>query len=75
MDWQQVITTEEAICGGRPRVKNTRLTVEFLLGLKATGWTEAQIMENYPSLKTDDLRAVYAYAQAILKDELFVPAA
>lgn len=75
MDWQQTIVTDPGVCGGRPRVKNTRLTVEFLLGLKAAGWGETQILENYPSLKPDDLRAVYAYAQSIMRDELFVPAA
>ena len=45
----------------------------FLLGLKAAGWTEAQILENYPSLTNEDLCAVYAHAQAIIKDEAFVP--
>ncbi|MBC7945436.1 MAG: DUF433 domain-containing protein [Burkholderiales bacterium] len=75
MDWKQTIVTDAEICGGRPRVKNTRLTVEFLLGLKAAGWGEQQILENYPSLKPEDLQAVYGYAQAIMQDESFLPAA
>ncbi len=75
MDWQHDIVTGAATCGGRPRVKNTRLTVEFLLGLKAVGWSEAQILDEYPAVIAEQLLAVYAYAQAIVKDELFVPAA
>jgi uncharacterized protein (DUF433 family) len=49
--------------------------VEFLLGLKAAGWQKKQILEGYPALKPDHLQAVYAYAQAILRDESFLPAA
>ncbi|MGH8717514.1 MAG: DUF433 domain-containing protein [Burkholderiales bacterium] len=75
MDWKQTIVTDADVCGGHPRVKNTRLTVEFLLGLKAAGWSEQQILENYPSLKPGDLHAVYGYAQAIMQDESFLPAA
>ncbi len=75
MDWKQLIVTDPEICGGRPRVRDTRLTAEFLLGLKAAGWQEQQILDNYPTLSADHLQAVYAYAQAILRDESFLPAA
>ena len=72
MDWKERIETNPEICGGRPRVKGTRLTVEFLLGLKAAGWTEAQILENYPHLAADDLRAVFAFAQSLIEEEKFL---
>lgn len=72
MDWKNRIETDPAICGGRPRVKGTRLTVELLLGFKAAGWTEAQILENYPHLAADDLLAVYAFAQSLIEEERFV---
>ena len=75
MDWKERIVTDADTCGGRPRVKGTRLTVEFVLGLKAAGWSEQQIMEEYPDLSQDDLRAIYGYAQAILQDDSFLPAA
>lgn len=48
--------------GGKPVVRDTRLAVEFLLGLFAAGWTEAMVLENYPALTTDSLRAVFGYA-------------
>lgn len=75
MDWKQLIVTDAEVCGGRPRIRDTRLTVEFLLGLKAVGWSEAQILENYPGLKAEQLQAIYGYAQAILRDDSFLPAA
>ena len=74
MNWKQLIVTDADICGGRPRVRDTRLTAEFLLGLKAAGWTDAQILESYPTLKSGHLQAVFAYAHAIVGDGSFLPA-
>ena len=73
MDWKNRIESDPTICGGRPRVKGTRLTVEFLLGLKAAGWSEAQILENYPQMVEADLRAVFAFAHALIEEEKYLP--
>jgi len=73
MNWMTRIESDPDICGGRPRVKGTRLTVEFLLGLKAAGWSEAQILENYSHICDDDLRAVFAFAQAMIEEEKYRP--
>ncbi|MEA5603122.1 DUF433 domain-containing protein [Nostoc sp. UHCC 0252] len=51
MDWQQYIHSDPKILLGKPTVKGTRLSVEFLLGLFAAGWTEQQVVENYPTLR------------------------
>jgi uncharacterized protein (DUF433 family) len=75
MDWNERIVTDGNICGGRPRIKGTRISVEFLLGLKAAGWSEEQILENYPHLTRDYLQAVFAYAHSIFEDESFLPLA
>jgi uncharacterized protein (DUF433 family) len=40
---------------GKPVVKGTRLSVDFLLGLLAQGWSEAEILRNYPGLQREDL--------------------
>ena len=69
MGWQTRIETDPEICGGRPRIKGTRLTVEFLLGLKAAGWSEAQILDGYPHITEEDLKAVFAFAQALLEED------
>jgi uncharacterized protein (DUF433 family) len=73
MDWHDRIESDPEICGGRPRVKGTRLAVEFLLGLKAAGWTEAQILDSYPHLTAEDLQAVFAFAQSLIEEEHFLP--
>jgi len=75
MEWSERIVTDAGTCGGRPRVKGTRITVEFLLGLKAAGWSEERILENYPHLTREDLQAVFVYAKSIIEDESFVPVA
>ncbi len=72
MGWQDRIETNAEICGGRPRVKGTRLTVEFVLGLKAAGWTDVQILENYASLRDSDLRAVFAFAGKLIEEEKYL---
>jgi uncharacterized protein (DUF433 family) len=43
--------------------------VEFILGLFAAGWTEQQVMENYPTLTRDALCAVFAFAAECMREE------
>lgn len=73
MDWRDRIESTPGTCGGRPRIKGTRITVEFLLGLKAVGWSEATILDSYPHLKAEDLQAVFAFAQALIEEETYLP--
>ena len=54
---------------GKPVVKGTRLSVEFLLELYAAGWTEEQVLEGYPNLTPESLRAVFAFAAESARDE------
>ena len=73
MDWRERIVTDPAIARGRPVVRGTRLTVSFILELLAEGWTEAEILENYPTLQAGDLRACLSYAVEALEDEIALP--
>lgn len=73
MDGRDRIESNPEICGGRPRVKSTRLAVEFLLGLKAAGWTDAEILDSYAQLTAEDLQAVFAFAQSVIEEERFLP--
>jgi uncharacterized protein (DUF433 family) len=50
-------------------VKGTRLSVEFILDLFAAGWSEQQVLENYPTLTPEDLRAVFAFAAECMREE------
>ncbi len=69
MDWQTYIHSDSQILLGKPSVKGTRLSVEFLLGLFAAGWTQQQVLENYPTLTPEALRAVFAFAADCMRDE------
>jgi uncharacterized protein (DUF433 family) len=62
MNWRNYIHSDPDILAGKPVVKNTRLAVKFILELLATGWTEKQILENYPGLRQESLQAVSAFA-------------
>jgi uncharacterized protein (DUF433 family) len=71
MHWKTFIHTDSQILLGKPVVKGTRLSVEFLLGLFAVGWTEQQILANYPTLNTESLQAVFAFAAECLKEDVY----
>ena len=68
MDWKQFIHSDPDILLGKPVVKGTRLSVDFILRLFANGWTEQQVLENYPSLNKESLRAVFAYVADTMTD-------
>jgi uncharacterized protein (DUF433 family) len=69
MDWRQYIHTDPEILLGKPVVKGTRLSVDFILRLFAVGWTERQVLENYPTLTPQTLRAVFAFAAESIGEE------
>ncbi len=71
MNWKAYIETNDQILVGKPIVKGTRLSVEHIIGLLAAGWTEQQILENYPRLSKESLQAVFGYIQDFLKDGFF----
>lgn len=73
MNWQERIVIDPTILVGKPVVKGTRLAVEFLVDLLAQGWTEAEILRNYPGLTRDDLRACLAYVSVMLHAEKVYP--
>ncbi len=71
MNWRNYIHSNPSILLGKPVVKGTRLSVEFLLGLCAEGWTAIQILENYPSLEPIALQAVFAFAAECLTEDVY----
>jgi uncharacterized protein (DUF433 family) len=71
VDWRDYIVADERILAGKPIVKGTRLSVEFVLELLAAGWDREALNKNYPQLTEDRLRAVLAYAAATFRDERF----
>ena len=69
MNWRAHIHSDPEILAGKPIVMGTRLSVEFLLGLLGAGWTQEQILGNYPTLTPEGLRAVFSFAAESLQDE------
>lgn len=74
MDWRNHITSDPDILLGKPVIKDTRLSVEFLLERLANGWTETDLLGSYPNLHREDIHAVFAYTYECMKDGLlFMP--
>ena len=71
MDWRNYIHSDPEILIGKPVVKGTRLSVDFILRLFAKGWSEQQVLENYPTLTPEALRAIFAFAAESLNEALF----
>lgn len=69
------IVLDPAILAGKPVVRGTRLSVEFIIGLMAEGWSETDILGNYPGLAPEDITACLAYARDILASEKTFPSA
>ena len=72
MNWKDRIVTDSDTLFGKPRIAGTRIGVEFVLDLLASGWTEAKILDSYPHLTPEDLQAVFAFVRDCLKDESFI---
>jgi uncharacterized protein (DUF433 family) len=73
VDWRERIEANPAVLVGKPVIKGTRLAVEFVLELLANGWTQQQVLENYPHVTQEDVRACLAYAKEILQEERVYP--
>jgi len=70
MNWRLYIETNGNVLSGKPVIKGTRLSVEHIINLFASGWSENQILENYPRLSKESLQAVFLYIQDIIQDGL-----
>lgn len=71
MNWRHHIHSDPQVLVGKPIVKGTRLSVEFILGLFAAGWTTQQVLDSYPTLNSIDLQATFAFAADCLKDDVY----
>jgi uncharacterized protein (DUF433 family) len=69
MDWKLYISADPAVLVGKPVIKGTRLSVEFILELIAEGWSEAEMIRNYPGLTREQILACVAYAKDRVSDE------
>lgn len=63
------IAIDPAVMLGKPVIRGTRITVELILSKLAQGATEADLLEDYPHLTTEDIRAAVAYGAASVAHE------
>ena len=73
IDWRDFVHSDPEILVGKPVVRGTRLSVEFILNLFAEGWSERQVLDNYPTLSKEKLQAVFAFATDCLREEALYP--
>lgn len=73
MNWQDHIVSDKEILLGKPTIKGTRISVELILELLSTGWSEKMILEGYPQLTDKDIKAVYGYLKEGMENELYLP--
>ncbi len=73
MNWQERIIADPNILVGKPLIRGTRLAVEFIIDLLAEGWSETQILQNYPGLTHEDIQACLSYAGSVLRSEKVYP--
>lgn len=71
MNWREHIHADPAVLASKPVVRGTRLAADFLLALFASGWTHVEVLESYPQLSGDALRAVFAFAAEVTREVSF----
>jgi len=69
MNWQERIVVDSQVLVGKPIIKGTRISVEFVVDLLARGWTREQILQEYDHLTPEDIQACLGYASDLLKSE------
>lgn len=66
------IVTDPAVCHGKPCIRGHRIWVSLIVDLLADGMTGEQILEQYPGLEPDDIRACIAYAAEMTRERIVV---
>jgi len=61
------ITINQEICHGKPTIRNMRYPVELILDLLSSGMTSSEIIEDYPALVEDDIKACLTFASRLTK--------
>lgn len=63
------ITARSDVFGGKPIIRDMRVSVELILSLLAQGVAQEDILDDYPDLEPDDVRACIAYAHAVISGD------
>ena len=72
MEWKDRIVATPDTLFGKPRIKDTRISVELLMDRLADGWSMDDIVAAYPHITRDDIQAALAFVAEIYREESFV---
>ena len=67
------ITIDPTVLFGKPLIRGTRMSVEFVVGLLANGWSIQDVLQEYTHITQDDVQACLAYAHQLLAEEKVYP--
>jgi len=65
------VTVDPNVCGGKPCVRGTRIYIAIILDALAEGLTPDEIVDHYPSLAPEDIRAAAAYAAELAQESVW----
>ena len=71
--WQDHLSSDPAVCGGKICATGTRIPVTVILDSLAEGSTRDEILTSYPSLRPQHVAAALAYAAELAREEELVP--
>jgi len=69
-DWKERISIDPNVCHGRPCIKGTRIWVSLIVDNLAEGVSEQELLEAYPQLTAEDIRAALAYAAEMTRERI-----
>ena len=67
------ITARPDVFGGKPIIRDMRISVELVLSLLSQGTTQDELLDDYPELEPEDIRACTAYAHAVIARDSLAP--
>ena len=65
------VTVDPNICAGKPCIKGTRIYIAIILDALAEGLSPTEIVDHYPSLKQEDIRAAVAYGAELARENIW----
>ena len=67
------VTSRPDVLGGKPIIRDMRIPVEFVLSLLSQGVTQDEVLDDYPKLEPEDIRACIAYAHTVIAGDSLAP--
>ena len=67
------ITARPDVFGGKPVIRDVRISVELILSLLSQGTTQDELLDDYPGLEPEDIRACIAYAHTVIGGDTLAP--